>query len=75
MTVDADTLLDLATAIEARDWRRAEWLLHPQVQWRDSAGVVRGRRSVLMHLRGSDSVPRPASWELRDGQVYRWNGW
>ena len=76
MTVDAIAVLELAAAIEARDWRRAEGLLHPYVQWRDSHGVTRGRRSVLAHLRGTDSVARPpSSWELRDGQVYRWNGW
>ena len=76
MTEDAEVVLELAAAIEARDWARAEQLLHPHVHWRDSSGLVRGRRSVLVHLRGSDSVPRAASWELRDGQVYRWNaGW
>ena len=76
MTEDAEIVLELAAAIEARDWQRVEPLLHPYVHWRDSTGVVRGRRSVLIHLRGSDAAPRPASWELRDGQVYRWNaGW
>jgi len=76
VTEDADIVLELAAAIEARDWRRAEPLLHPSAQLRDSTGVVRGRNNVLRHLPGVDSAPRPASWELRDGQVYRLNaGW
>ena len=76
MTEDAETVLELAAAIDARNWGRVEELLHPYVNWRDSSGVARGRRSVLNHLRGSDSVARPASCELPDGQVYRWNaGW
>ncbi len=76
MTEDADVVLVLATAIEARDWGRVEQLLHPDVHWRDSTGLVRGRRSVLVHLRGSDSTTRAASWEVQDRQVYRWNaGW
>jgi hypothetical protein len=73
MTEDAETVLELSAAIEARDWARVEELLHPYVQWRDSSGAVRGRRSVLAHLSGSDSIAPAASWELRDGQVYRWN--
>jgi SnoaL-like domain len=76
VTEDADIVLELAAAIEARDWDRVEQLLHPYVHWRDSAGVVRGRTNVLRHLSGSQSIAAPASWELRDGQVYRWNaGW
>jgi hypothetical protein len=76
VTVDAEAVLELETAAEARDWEHVERLLHPQVHWSDSTGLVLGRRSVLVHLRGSDSIPWPASWELRDGQVYRWNaGW
>ena len=73
MTEDAETVLELSAAIEARDWARVEQLLHPDVHWRDSGGVVRGRRSVLTHLAGSDSIAPAASWEVRDGQVYRWN--
>ena len=77
MTEDADVVLELAVAIEARDWARVEQLLHPNVHWRDSSGAIRGRRSVLRHLAGgSEVLASPASWELRDGQIYRWNaGW
>jgi hypothetical protein len=76
VTEDADIVLELAAAIEARDWPHAEELLHPYVHWSDSTGLVRGRKSVLAHLAGSDSIAPPASWEVRDGQVYRWNaGW
>ena len=76
VTEDADIVLELVVAIEARGWPRVEQLLHPYVHWRDSAGLVRGRRSVLSHLTGSESNSPPASWELRDGQIYRWNaGW
>jgi len=73
VTEDAEIVLELAAAIEVRNWPRVEELLHPSVHWQDSDGVVRGRSSVLRHLTGSDSVAPAASWELRDGQVYRWN--
>jgi SnoaL-like domain len=76
VTEDADIVLELAAAIEAHDWPRVEQLLHPNVHWSDPEGLVRGRKSVLSHLTGSGSIAPPASWELRDGQVYRWNaGW
>jgi hypothetical protein len=76
VTEDADIVLELAAAIEARDWDRVERSSIRTSSGETRAGVVRGRTNVLRHLTGSESIAAPASWELRDGQVYRWNaGW
>ena len=60
-------------AIERRDWKRLEALLHPGVHWTTAAEEqLRGRRNVIARLAG-DPPPAPPAWhELRDGQVYRW---
>ncbi|MEU8813017.1 nuclear transport factor 2 family protein [Actinoplanes sp. NPDC048796] len=45
-------------------------LLHPYLHWTEGGVTVRGRTKVLARLAG---VPGPpASYELRDGQIYRW---
>ena len=77
VTEDADVVLELAVAIEARDWARVEQLLHPDVHWRDSSGArARAPQRPPSISAGSELIASPASWELRDGQIYRWNaGW
>jgi hypothetical protein len=53
------------------DWARFKELVHPYVHWTDGEVTLRGRTRVIQHLSGQ---PAPAtSYELRDGQVYRWN--
>ncbi|MBV8461698.1 MAG: nuclear transport factor 2 family protein [Acidimicrobiales bacterium] len=65
---------DALRAIERRDWDRLRPMLHPYLHWTDPGGrVTRGRTTVLRRL--ADERPRtepPASFELRDGQIYRW---
>jgi hypothetical protein len=58
-------------AIEARDWARLKPLLHPYLHWSAPAVTIRGRTKLLAHLETSPDVRPPASYELRDGQIYR----
>jgi hypothetical protein len=47
--------------------------LHPYLHWTDPSGnTVRGRTRVLAKLHHRVPVGLPASYELRDGQIYRW---
>jgi hypothetical protein len=56
----------------ARDDRAAlVQLLHPYLHWTEGGRTIRGRTNVLARLAGHDVKP-PASYELRDGQIYRW---
>lgn len=49
-------------------------LLHPYMHWTSTDGAqVRGRVNVLSMLAGSAVPAEPASYELRDGQIYRWD--
>ncbi|MGY1746915.1 hypothetical protein [Blastococcus sp. SYSU D00695] len=60
-------------ALAAGDRSGLRLLLHPHLHWTTPEGtVVRGRTRVLALLETSPLPPRPASVELRDGQVYRW---
>jgi hypothetical protein len=60
-------------AAEQRDWERLRSLLHPHLHWSDASGVtVRGRTKVLSRLTRTPRLGAPRSYELRDGQVYRW---
>jgi hypothetical protein len=65
-------------AIARRDWEVVTALVHPYAHWDTGSEMVRGRRNVLGLLVGSArpggarSVVAPGSWELRDGQIYRW---
>lgn len=49
-------------------------LLHPYLHWTEGGRTVRGRTKVLDHLAAHPSAGPPVSYELRDGQVHRWNG-
>ncbi len=57
-----------------RDWTALLLLLHPYLHWSTLDSVaVRGRTKVLAMLTERPNSPgRPASVELRDNQVYRW---
>ncbi len=60
-------------AIERDDWERLKPLLHPYLHWTTSDGeTIRGRRTVLARLADSQRSSAPSSYELRDGQIYRW---
>jgi hypothetical protein len=57
-------------AIDDADWQRFKELVHPYVHWTEGGVTVRGRTRVIEQLAGRPSPP--TSYELRDGQVYRW---
>lgn len=55
----------------ARDDRAAlVQLLHPYLHWTRGDRTTRGRNQVLADLSG---LTEPVSYELRDGQIYRWS--
>jgi len=62
-------------AMDAGDWAALRPLLHPYLRWTDGAVVLRGRTSVLAHLRDHPTPRPPRDVEVRDGQVYRWTRW
>jgi hypothetical protein len=59
-------------AMRQRDWDTLRPLLHPYLHWVEGDTRLRGRTKVLAHLEASPAPAPPASWELRDGQIYRW---
>jgi len=69
-----DLLTDALDAAAAGNWEALKLLLHPYLHWNRSDGAtLRGRTNVLRWL-ASQPAPlgRPARFELRDGQIYRW---
>jgi len=63
---------DALDAIERRDWGQLERVLHPYVHWTENGATMRGRTKVLAHLAAHPGANPPISYELRDGQIYRW---
>lgn len=60
-------------AMAERDVERLRLLLHPYLHWtRPDGRVVRGRTKVLALLTTMGRPARPAAYELRDDQIYRW---
>jgi hypothetical protein len=59
-------------AIQRRDWELLKRVLHPYVQWTQHGVKMRGRTKVLAHLAAHPVASPPTSYELRDGQIYRW---
>jgi len=70
-----DEVVELAVdAMGRRDWEMVQRLLHPYVRWSVGGTAIRGRTRVLAHLETAPTPGPPASYELRDGQIYRWSG-
>ena len=67
---------DVLEAEAARNWDELKLLLHPYLQWSAAGGVVlRGRTNVLRWLAARTTrLGPPESFEVRDGQIYRWIG-
>jgi hypothetical protein len=64
---------DVLDAAAERDWERLRLKLHPYIRWKLASGhLLIGRNSVLAMLAKSPPPKEPASYELRDGQIYRW---
>ncbi len=60
-------------AMKARDWPRLRLLLHPYLHYVETDGrVIRGRSKVTAMLQNVGAPSMPSSYELRDGQIYRW---
>jgi hypothetical protein len=64
---------DVLDAIERRDWRRLQRLLHPDIHWTTAVEEhLHGAHEVIAGL-SHDPPPAPPSYhELRDGLMYRW---
>ena len=63
---------DAVAAVERRDWDVLTLLLHPYLHWTEAGVTIRGRTKVLAHLADASPAGPPGSYELRDGQIYRW---
>ena len=64
---------EVLDALSRGDWQRMRLALHPYLHWICEDGtVLRGRRRVLEQLAEAPPLGPPASVELRDGQIYRW---
>jgi hypothetical protein len=59
-------------AMDAGDWVALRPLLHPYLRWVDGEVSLRGRTTVLAHLRGRPTPRPPREVEVRDGQVFGW---
>lgn len=67
-------VVDALEGFAAGDGDRLRFALHPYLHWRRADGQrLRGRKNVLAMLDAADALPPPSSYEIRDGQVYRWN--
>jgi hypothetical protein len=62
---------DALDALEHRDWARLRLILHPYIHFSAGGTKLRGRTNVLAHVE-VHGAPAPSSYELRDGQIYRW---
>ncbi|MRH90873.1 nuclear transport factor 2 family protein [Nocardia sp. SYP-A9097] len=68
------TVSAVLSAVASDDWTAFAKLVHPYVHWTADGITTRGRTRVMARLAGHDAELEPASaYELRDGQVYRWN--
>ncbi|GID92922.1 nuclear transport factor 2 family protein [Amorphoplanes digitatis] len=65
---------EVLAAAERRDAAALKALLHPYLHWHEPRLDLRGRVKVLARLAAAPAPGPPASYELRDGQIYRWNG-
>lgn len=63
---------EVVNAIERGDRQFLGRVLHPYVHWTENGAKTRGRSKVLARLADHPVTDRPVSYELRDGQVYRW---
>ena len=59
-------------AMDLGEWDELRGLLHPHLHFDDGSTSIRGRSTLLEHLRDSPTPRPPRNVEIRDGQVYRW---
>jgi len=73
--VRVDTIIaEVLDAVERDDRARLIELLHPYLHWSEPGVRIRGRTNLFNHLASAPPPRPPESYELRDGQIYRWNG-
>ncbi|WP_433297062.1 hypothetical protein ACQPZQ_17615 [Pseudonocardia sp. CA-142604] len=65
-------VLAVLAAAERQDWPTVRLLLHPYLHWTQDGVALRGRTTVMARLTAQPHLTAPATYELRDGQVYRW---
>lgn len=65
---------DVLDALRREDRPQLTALLHPYLHWSAGGVRIRGRAKLLTHLLGGPVPSPPVSYELRDGQIYRWVG-
>jgi len=63
---------DVLAAAARGDQVALKALLHPYLHWNEPRIALRGRVKVLARLAASPPPAPPDSYELRDGQIYRW---
>ena len=63
---------DVIAAVRGQDWPRVKALLHPHLLWTDPQAAIRGRSKVMARLAAGATFTAPVSYEVRDGQIYRW---
>ncbi|WP_067847359.1 nuclear transport factor 2 family protein [Nocardia lijiangensis] len=63
---------DVLDALAREDYASLRPLLHPHLRWTDGADTIHGRTKVLAHIAANPTTAPPVSYELRDGQIYRW---
>ena len=70
----SDVVARVTRALADREWNVVRAVLHPYVHWHDASGErLRGRTNVLAFLETAPPPAQPSSYELRDGQIYRWS--
>ncbi len=70
----SDVVETVLEAIRSHEWGTVRVHLHPYMHWSAGDGTrVRGRRNVLAMLQAGEPPAEPTSYELREGQIYRWD--
>jgi hypothetical protein len=63
---------EVLDAVRRDDRARLVELLHPYLHWSAPGVTIRGRTKLFAHLASEPPPAPPTSYELRDGQIYRW---
>jgi hypothetical protein len=63
---------EVLAAVERQDRAALKTLLHPYLHWSEPRTQIRGRTQVFARLAAPPAPVPPDTYELRDGQIYRW---
>ncbi|MDT5027029.1 MAG: hypothetical protein QOE61_3455 [Micromonosporaceae bacterium] len=67
-----DVVLICLNAVARGEWTTPRTVLPQYLHWTEGGVTIRGRTKVLAHLAVRPVSSPPTSYELRDGQIYRW---